>query len=69
MKIGKNVGIIFSLMGIIIGLYLGVSPILQSLLNGEISGQQAGVYLATIGAILGLSSATACIVFNRAVNT
>lgn len=54
MKTGKVVGGGLSLAGISVGLYYGISPILESLSHGVLSGQQAGIYFAIVSSVLGL---------------
>jgi len=66
MKINTATGLIFSAIGIITGMFLGVSPVLEMLLSGQITGQQAGMQFAVIGAIIGLSCASIGFISNRA---
>ena len=68
MKIGAVVGLIFSLVGILAGAYFAIVPVHSALSTAQISGQQAGVYMATIATILGLSCAAVGFVLNRAAN-
>lgn len=65
MKAGTMIGGIFSAAGILVGGYLGVSPILQRLSEHQITSQTAGVEFAIVGTIVGISCAAAGIIFNR----
>lgn len=69
MKYGRLVGVVFSITGILAGVYLGVSPILEVHVTHQLSGQQAGIYFASIGTIIGLSCAAISIIFNRAASS
>ncbi|ARN73765.1 hypothetical protein [Oceanicoccus sagamiensis] len=68
MKTGKAIGLILSSVGILAGVYLGVSPVIDALSTQYISGHTAGVYLANIGILAGLSCAAIGIIFNRTTN-
>jgi hypothetical protein len=65
MKAGTTIGGIFSAVGILVGGYFGVSPILQRFSEHQITSQTAGVEFAIIGTILGISCTTAGIILNR----
>ncbi len=54
-RLGTALGLIFALFGMVTGVYYGISPILNEQLSGSIQGHEAGLYMAVIGAIIGLS--------------
>lgn len=57
MKNGTLLGLVAGSAGAGAGTYIGVVPVLQDLSSGAITGSDAGISLAIIASILGLSCA------------
>ncbi|MGB2740867.1 MAG: hypothetical protein WBC60_09990 [Cognaticolwellia sp.] len=57
MLIGKKVGLLSAVIGTSIGVYYALSPVINNLSNGSITGHTAGIETAAIATIVGLSLA------------
>lgn len=65
METGMKLGLVFSLFGVLVGTYFAVSSVYSSLMYQNLSGHEAGIFFAIIGAIVGLSCALIGVVSNR----
>ena len=65
MKSGKLFGLVGAAAGVSVGTYLAVAPVLQGLKAGAMSGSDAGLSLAVVGAILGISCAAVAVIYNK----
>ena len=54
---GLRIGTIFGFSGAILGFGIGASAIIYNVMNGGMSGQEAGIWMGTLGLIAGLSCA------------
>lgn len=57
MKTGGLLGFFCGLVGLGLGLYFGITPIIEGLENGDISSRGAGLSFGVLGAIAGLTCA------------
>lgn len=65
MKNGTLLGLVAGSAGAGAGTYMAVAPVLQDLSAGAITGSDAGISLAIIASILGLSCAAMGILYRR----
>ncbi|PKH88653.1 hypothetical protein [Colwellia sp. Bg11-28] len=68
MKQSKSTGLFCGIAGLAVGVYFGTLPILQNLNSGTLTGQQAGVQLATVAIIVGISAAIMGVIYHRSRN-
>ncbi len=68
MKIGNILGILLAMIGMFLGIYFSTFPVFECVQTQFISGYQAGIYFAVIGAIIGVSCAAVGFIFSRVIN-
>lgn len=65
MRSGQIFGVVGAVAGFGLGTFMAGSSVLQGLKSGAMSGSDAGLSFAVIGAILGFSCASVGIIYNK----